>query len=114
LPANRWLRIAPGKSRNASRCHQSAATAIDQSTPHERAKAVRRPRRGDAIAKAWLVEGEEAPVLLILGSGPGVTGYANWRSVIPRRAPNFTIFAPDIVGFGYTDSPPDFIYDLDH
>ena len=51
--------------------------------------------------------------MLIHGSGPGVTGYANWRFVIPRLACNFTVYAPDVVGFGYTASPTGFVYDLD-
>jgi pimeloyl-ACP methyl ester carboxylesterase len=45
------------------------------------------------------------PVILIHGSGPGVTAYANWRGVIPVLAENFRIFAPDMVGFGFTERP---------
>lgn len=62
----------------------------------------------------YLVQGSGPPVLLIHGSGPGVTGYANWRFVLPRLAPHFRVYAPDIVGFGYTDRPAGFVYDLDH
>lgn len=42
-------------------------------------------------------------VLLIHGSGPGVSGWANWRLTIPALAPHFRVVAPDIAGFGYTE-----------
>lgn len=42
-------------------------------------------------------------VLLIHGSGPGVSAWANWRLTIPALAPYFRVIAPDIVGFGYTE-----------
>lgn len=51
-------------------------------------------------------------VLLIHGSGPGVSAWANWRLTIPALAPHFRVVAPDIVGFGYTERPND-AYDLD-
>src|SRR5688500_5327391 len=35
------------------------------------------------IKTNYLEAGEGAPVVLIHGSGPGVTAYANWRLVIP-------------------------------
>ncbi|MFM2100976.1 MAG: hypothetical protein RLZZ366_2515 [Pseudomonadota bacterium] len=47
------------------------------------------------------------PLILIHGSGPGVTAFANWNGVIPTLADHFHIFAPDMVGFGYTDCPAD-------
>ncbi len=52
-------------------------------------------------------------VLLIHGSGPGVTSYANWRLVIPSLAENFHVIAPDMVGFGYSDRPEGVTYGLD-
>jgi pimeloyl-ACP methyl ester carboxylesterase len=52
-------------------------------------------------------------VLLIHGSGPGVTSYANWRLVIPALAENYHVIAPDMVGFGYSDRPDDIEYGLD-
>lgn len=48
--------------------------------------------------------GEGDPVLLIHGSGPGVTAWANWRLVLPALAARHRVVAPDVVGFGYTDS----------
>lgn len=58
--------------------------------------------------------GSGANVLLLHGSGPGVTAYANWRLVIPKLASRFRVIAPDIVGFGYTDRPADVTYGLDY
>ena len=36
-----------------------------------------------------------------------MTAYANWRGVIPDLAKHFTCYAPDTLGFGYTDFPAD-------
>src|SRR3546814_18400775 len=47
------------------------------------------------------------PLVLIHGSGPGVTAFANWNGVIPPLAEHFHVFAPDMVGFGYTEVPED-------
>jgi 2-hydroxymuconate-semialdehyde hydrolase len=55
-------------------------------------------------------EGTGSPVLLIHGSGPGVSAWANWRLVLPALSKNRRILAPDVVGFGYTERPPDFPY----
>jgi len=42
-------------------------------------------------------------IILIHGSGPGVSALANWRLVIPRLSESYQVFAPDIIGFGETD-----------
>ncbi|MEW2165618.1 alpha/beta hydrolase [Streptomyces sp. NPDC007084] len=42
------------------------------------------------------------PVLLLHGSGPGVTATANWRAVIPTLARTRRVLAPDQLGFGGT------------
>ncbi len=57
--------------------------------------------------------GEGTPVLLIHGSGPGVSAWANWRPVIPRLAERFRVLAPDMVGFGYTERPAGQRYDME-
>lgn len=54
--------------------------------------------------------GSGKPVVLIHGSGPGVTGWANWRLVMPELAKRVRVLAPDMVGFGYTDRPQGFAY----
>ena len=51
----------------------------------------------------YLDGGVGAPVVLIHGSGPGVTAYANWRLTIPDLARHFRVLAPDMTGFGYSD-----------
>lgn len=48
--------------------------------------------------------GRGAPVLLVHGSGPGVTAYANWRLNLPELTKEFRVIAPDMFGFGYSDS----------
>lgn len=50
------------------------------------------------------------PVLLIHGSGPGVTAWANWRLVLPELARHRRVVAPDMLGFGYSERPDDRIY----
>ena len=42
------------------------------------------------------------PVLLLHGSGPGVTATANWRPVIPALSQDRRVLAPDQLGFGGT------------
>jgi 2-hydroxymuconate-semialdehyde hydrolase len=42
------------------------------------------------------------PVLLLHGSGPGVTATANWRPVIPALSAERRVIAPDQLGFGGT------------
>ena len=57
--------------------------------------------------------GSGSPVVLIHGSGPGVTAWANWRLVIPELSKTHRVLAPDMVGFGYSDRPEDVEYDLE-
>jgi 2-hydroxymuconate-semialdehyde hydrolase len=52
-------------------------------------------------------------VVLIHGSGPGVSAWANWRPVYPILSKHYRLLAPDIVGFGYTDRPAGVTYDMD-
>jgi len=59
-------------------------------------------------------QGEGFPLLLVHGSGPGVSSWANWRGVIPALAQSHRVIAPDMVGFGFTERPADFDYSLDH
>jgi pimeloyl-ACP methyl ester carboxylesterase len=52
-------------------------------------------------------------VLLLHGSGPGVSAFANWRLTIPELKRHMTVIAPDIVGFGFTERPADITYNLE-
>lgn len=49
--------------------------------------------------------GTGEPVMLIHGSGPGVTAWANWRLAIPELAKRYRVIAPDMLGFGFTEKP---------
>ena len=57
--------------------------------------------------------GDGRPVLLIHGSGPGVTAWANWRLVLPELGKTCRAIDPDMVGFGYTERPAGIAYGLD-
>jgi len=65
------------------------------------------------IRTNYLEAGTGAPVLLVHGSGPGVSAYANWRLTIPDLATRFRVVAPDMAGFGFSERPEDARYDLD-
>ncbi|HCI4028438.1 MULTISPECIES: alpha/beta fold hydrolase [Pseudomonas] len=71
----------------------------------------------EILAAGWrtnlLEQGSGFPLLLIHGSGPGVTAWANWRLVIPQLAQNHRVLAPDMLGFGYSERPADAHYSLD-
>lgn len=56
--------------------------------------------------------GQGQPLLLIHGSGPGVSAYANWRLNMGPLSANRRVLAPDILGFGYTESPPGLEFSL--
>jgi len=57
------------------------------------------------IRTNYLEAGEGPPVVLVHGSGPGVTAYANWRLNIPALASSLRVLAPDMAGFGSSDKP---------
>ena len=65
------------------------------------------------IATNYHDQGKGSPVLLLHGSGPGVSAWANWRLVIPHLAEKFRVISPDIVGFGFTERPDDIRYDME-
>ena len=66
----------------------------------------------NGIATNYLEAGTGAPVVFVHGSGPGVTAYANWRLTLPALADQFHCYAPDMVGFGFTERPDGFSYTL--
>jgi 2-hydroxymuconate-semialdehyde hydrolase len=63
--------------------------------------------RAAGINTNYLEAGAGRPVILLHGSGPGVTAFANWNPLLSRLAEHFHVYAPDLVGFGYTDCPAD-------
>lgn len=57
-------------------------------------------------------EGSGPPVILLHGSGPGVSAWTNWKRVIPALSDSFRVIAPDMAGFGYTERKADIQYDI--
>ena len=72
------------------------------------------PRTIDAggIETSYLEAGAGEPVVMLHGSGPGVSATANWQHNIGTLSQRFRVLAPDIVGFGGTDRPDDVVYSL--
>ncbi|RLA09597.1 MAG: 2-hydroxy-6-oxo-2,4-heptadienoate hydrolase [Gammaproteobacteria bacterium] len=58
--------------------------------------------------------GEGEPTVLIHGSGPGVTGFANWAKSLPTLSEKMRVIAPDMLGFGYTETPEGAEYTLEN
>lgn len=56
--------------------------------------------------------GTGTPVVLLHGSGPGVSAYSNWNPVTPELARDFRVLAPDIAGYGLTEFKADGKYDM--
>ncbi|MGE3771937.1 MAG: alpha/beta fold hydrolase [Gammaproteobacteria bacterium] len=56
--------------------------------------------------------GSGAPLLMLHGSGPGVSAFANWRLNMPALARDFRVIGVDLLGFGYTAPARDGIYTL--
>lgn len=52
------------------------------------------------------VAGEGPPLLLLHGSGPGVSGWANFKDTLPVMAEHFTTYVPDLPGFGASELKP--------
>ena len=76
------------------------------------------PEIGQSIVANGIVTnyhdiGSGFPVLLIHGSGPGVSAWANWRLTIPALAAGRRVIAPDMVGFGFSERPAGIRYGLD-
>src|ERR1700754_2229167 len=70
-----------------------------------------RPLDPEAIGRTLNVNGidtffhdaGEGPALLLLhGSGPGVSAWSNWRAVYPVLAEHYRVIAPDQIGFNKT------------
>lgn len=70
-----------------------------------------KPLDPDAISRRLTVDGvdtyfhdagEGPPLLLLHGSGPGVSAWSNWRPIYPALSERFRVIAPDQVGFNRT------------
>lgn len=74
------------------------------------------PEIGKSIVAAgirtnYLEAGGGVPVVMVHGSGPGVTAFANWRLAIGPLSARFRVLAPDMAGFGYTERVQGVRYD---
>ena len=56
--------------------------------------------------------GQGDTVVLLHGSGPGVTAWANWNKLFPLFRDHFRIVAPDMAGFGFTERIPGAVYNM--
>lgn len=61
---------------------------------------------------AYFECGQGEPLLLLHGSGPGVSGWTNWSGVMDSLAENFHVIVPDIAGFGFTEFKDGTEYDI--
>jgi pimeloyl-ACP methyl ester carboxylesterase len=59
--------------------------------------------RVNGIRMHYVTAGQGEPLLLLHGT-PKTSFY--WHKLIPLLTPHFTVVAPDLRGFGYTDKPP--------
>ncbi|MFT4230877.1 MAG: alpha/beta fold hydrolase, partial [Microbacterium sp.] len=59
----------------------------------------------DGLTFAYHDAGEGDALLLLHGSGPGVSAWSNFRGNIPVFAERFRVLAPDMPGFGGSDLP---------
>lgn len=66
------------------------------------------------IAVNYHDHGSGFPVVMIHGSGPGVSAFVNWRLVMPELARQRRVLAPDMLGFGFTERPAGMVYTLDN
>jgi 2-hydroxymuconate-semialdehyde hydrolase len=72
--------------------------------------AVKRPEIANSIQTGALKTnyhdlGKGYPVVLLHGSGPGVTAWANWNKLFPILSKEYRVIAPDMGGFGFTEQP---------
>jgi 2-hydroxy-6-oxo-octa-2,4-dienoate hydrolase len=56
--------------------------------------------------------GNGFPLVMLHGSGAGVSGWENWRGVMPALSQRFRVLVPDIVGFGFTERPEGTAYSI--
>src|SRR3979490_1368587 len=67
---------------------------------------------GDGVEECWMDLDGARMRYLRAGSGPalillhGLLGYSfSWRFTIPAQASSFTVYAPDMLGAGFSDRP---------
>jgi 4,5:9,10-diseco-3-hydroxy-5,9,17-trioxoandrosta-1(10),2-diene-4-oate hydrolase len=69
---------------------------------------------GGGLRVHYQEEGRGPAVLFLHGSGPGASGYSNFRRNYPYfAAQGFRALVPDTIGFGHSSKPDDVDYTLD-
>jgi len=69
---------------------------------------------GDGLQIHYHEAGEGYPVLFLHGSGPGASGWSNFKGNFPYIAENgFRALVPDTLGFGYSSKPDTMDYGMD-
>jgi 2-hydroxymuconate-semialdehyde hydrolase len=69
----------------------------------------------EGMAVHYITAGRGFPILMLHGSGPGVSTVGNWRKVLDPLAERFKVYAMDLIGFGRSarkPAPPYFDIDL--
>jgi 2-hydroxymuconate-semialdehyde hydrolase len=69
--------------------------------------------RANGVITNYHEAGSGTPVILLHGSGPGVSAWANWRLAMPFLAERLHVFAYDQLGFGYSELPTHHVYGLE-
>jgi 4,5:9,10-diseco-3-hydroxy-5,9,17-trioxoandrosta-1(10),2-diene-4-oate hydrolase len=69
---------------------------------------------GDGLRVHYHEQGEGPAVVFLHGSGPGASGWSNFRHNYPYFAEGgFRVLLPDTLGYGYSSKPDDVDYTLD-
>lgn len=70
---------------------------------------------GDGLQIHYHEEGTGQPVVFFHGSGPGASGYSNFKGNYPAiAARGFRVIVPDALGFGLSSKPEEASYSLDY
>jgi 4,5:9,10-diseco-3-hydroxy-5,9,17-trioxoandrosta-1(10),2-diene-4-oate hydrolase len=69
---------------------------------------------GDQLSIHYHADGNGFPVVFLHGSGPGASGWSNFRRNYPVfAAAGLRAVVPDTIGFGYSSKPENIEYKLD-
>jgi 4,5:9,10-diseco-3-hydroxy-5,9,17-trioxoandrosta-1(10),2-diene-4-oate hydrolase len=69
---------------------------------------------GDGLQVHYHEAGEGEPVVFVHGSGPGASGYSNFKGCMEAfAARGYRAIAPDTIGYGYSSREPDIDYGFD-
>ena len=69
---------------------------------------------GEGLRIHYQEQGEGKPLLFLHGSGPGASGFSNFKGNYPFFAERgYRVIVPDTLGYGYSSKPADRDYGLD-